>query len=104
LSERPSNTTFLFSNTALLRGKAITLWNQIRTARLKLLKAGIYGDDIPKALGSSQAAALCMNNVLSSINTTIRTDASAFANDFVTNLAKGESVRSKNCGPPAIAV
>jgi hypothetical protein len=69
-----------------------------------LLKAGIYGDDIPKALGSSQAAALCMNNVLSSINTTIRTDASAFANDFATNLEKGESVRSENCGPSAIAV
>lgn len=44
------------------------------------------------ALASSQAAALRMNNTLSTINTTIRSGASSFANTFVTSLEKGESV------------
>jgi hypothetical protein len=50
------------------------------------------GIDIPAALASSQAAALRMNDVLKTINTTIRSGAATFANDFVTDLEKGQSV------------
>ena len=44
------------------------------------------------ALNSSQAAALRMNNVLTTINTTIRTGAATFANDFVSDLEKGDTI------------
>jgi hypothetical protein len=52
----------------------------------------LYGDNIPAAMASSEAAALRMNNVLSTINTTIRTGATTFASDFVNSLVKGETV------------
>jgi hypothetical protein len=54
--------------------------------------SNITPTQVRQLLASSQAAALRTNNVLSTINTTVRTDAAAFANDFVTNLEKGESV------------
>jgi len=44
------------------------------------------------ALNSSQAAAIRFNNVLATINTTIRTGAASFANDFVSDLEKGDTI------------
>jgi hypothetical protein len=51
----------------------------------------ISPEQVRQLLASSQAAALRMNNALSTINTTIRSGAATFANDFVTNLEKGET-------------
>jgi len=47
------------TQTAFLSPEDVTIANQLKT---------VFGDDIPKALNSSQAAALRMNNVLSTIS------------------------------------
>jgi hypothetical protein len=52
---------------------------------------GIYGNDIPAALNSSQAAAMRMNNAMSTINTTGRAATATFATDFVGALVQGET-------------
>lgn len=49
-------------------------------------------DSVGDSLNSAQAAAIRMNNTLKTINDTIRTGAAAFANDFVKDLEKGETV------------
>jgi hypothetical protein len=70
------------TQSAFLSPEDVTIANQLK---------GLYGDNIPAALASSQAAALRMNATLTTINTTIRTGASTFADDFVAGLVKGES-------------
>jgi hypothetical protein len=49
------------------------------------------GDAAVAALNSSEAAAIRMNNVLASINTTARSSVSTFATDLVDGLVKGET-------------
>jgi hypothetical protein len=70
------------TQTAFLSPEDVQIANQLK---------GIYGNDIPAALNSSQAAALRMNNTLTTINSTIRTGAASFATTFVGGLQKGES-------------
>ncbi|MDH2357666.1 hypothetical protein QCM80_45185 [Bradyrhizobium sp. SSUT112] len=53
---------------------------------------GIYGDDIPAALNSAEAAAIRMNDTMKSIGDSARQMAGAFANDFVGALKSGKSV------------
>jgi hypothetical protein len=69
--------------TAFLSPEDLQIANQLK---------GIYGDDIPKALNSGEAAALRMNNVLKSINDTARSAVSTFATDFVHALQAGSSL------------
>ncbi|MDH2341539.1 hypothetical protein [Bradyrhizobium sp. SSUT77] len=52
----------------------------------------VYGDDIPAALNSSEAAAIRMNDTMKSIGDSVRQMAGAFANDFVGALKSGKSV------------
>ena len=52
---------------------------------------GVYGDDIPAALHSSEAAALRFNDALKSINDLARQSASTFANDLVSGIMSGKS-------------
>jgi hypothetical protein len=73
------------SQTAFLSPEDLAIANQLK---------GIYGDNIPAALNSSQAAALRLNNVFSTINTTIRTGATTFVTDFADALVKGQSLMS----------
>jgi hypothetical protein len=73
------------SQTAFLSPEDVQIANTLK---------GIYGNDIPAALNSAQAAALRMNNVLSTINTTVRDGATTFAQDFVGALVKGQSLMS----------
>jgi hypothetical protein len=70
------------SQTAFLSPADLAIANELKT---------IYGDNIPAALNSSQAAALRLNNVLSTINTTIRNAATTGVDDFVAGLVKGET-------------
>ena len=53
---------------------------------------GIYGDDIPRALKSSEAEALRMTTVLKTINDTARSVVSTFATDLVHGLLAGKSI------------
>jgi hypothetical protein len=71
------------SQTAFLSPEDVTIANQLKT---------VFGDDIPAAMASSQAAALRMNATFATINTTIRTGATTFATDFVESLAKGATL------------
>jgi hypothetical protein len=73
------------TQTAFLSPEDLAIANQLKT---------IYGDNIPAALNSSQAAALRLNNVFSTINTTIRTGATTFVTDFADALVKGASLMS----------
>jgi hypothetical protein len=61
-----------------------------QTTQFKALKVAADSAAMA-ALASSQAAALRMNNTLSTINTTIRQGAASFTNDFVTGLEQGDS-------------
>ena len=53
-----------------------------------------FGDDIPAALASSEAAALGFNKALSDMNTLARQSAATFATDLVSGLEKGQSLMS----------
>lgn len=53
---------------------------------------GLYGDDIPAALASTEAAALRMNNTMKDIGDTIRDAAKGFTKDFLGGLMKGEGL------------
>lgn len=55
---------------------------------------GLYGDDIPAALASSEAAALRMNNTMKGIADIVRDAASSFAKDLIGGLVKGNSLMS----------
>lgn len=50
---------------------------------------GLYGDDIPAALASSEAAALRLNNVFSEFSNTSRDTLKSFATDMRTSLQSG---------------
>jgi hypothetical protein len=69
--------------TAFLGPEDIAIANQLK---------GIYGDNIPAALNSSEAAALRMNNVLKSINDTARSAVTSFGTDLVHGLEAGNSL------------
>jgi hypothetical protein len=73
------------TQTAFLSPEDLAIANQLKT---------VYGDNIPAALASSQAAALRLNAVFSTINTTIRTGATTFVTDFADALVKGQSLMS----------
>lgn len=68
--------------TAFLSAEDVQIANQLK---------GIYGDDIPAALASTEAAALKANNVLKEINDLVRSSAASFANDFVSGIMSGKS-------------
>lgn len=51
----------------------------------------IYGDDIPAALNSAEAAAIRMNDTMKSIADSVRDMASAFANNFISSIMSGKS-------------
>jgi hypothetical protein len=70
------------AQTAFLSPGDVQIANQLK---------GIYGDDIPAALASSEAAALRMNKAMSDMNTLARDSAAKFANDFVSGIMSGKS-------------
>jgi hypothetical protein len=70
------------SQEAFLSPADVAIANQLK---------GIYGDDIPAALKSSQAEALRMNDILKTINTTARTSVATFANDLLQGIESGKS-------------
>lgn len=53
---------------------------------------GLYGDDIPAALASTEAAALRMNNTMKNIGDTVRDAAKGFTKDFLSGLQSGEGL------------
>jgi hypothetical protein len=53
---------------------------------------GIYGDDIPAALASSEAAAIRLNNVMKDIGDTVRDAAKGFTSDLLSGLKQGKSL------------
>lgn len=71
------------AQTAFLSPEDVQIANQL---------AKMFGDNIPAALNSSQAAAIRLNNAMASANNTIRTGLATSANEFVSGLVKGESV------------
>lgn len=58
----------------------------------------IYGDDIPAALNSSEAAAIRMNDAMKSIGDSVKDLASSFAKDFLGSLKDGKSLADSLSG------
>lgn len=80
------NADIEFQNkTALLNPQDVAIAQQLRS---------IFGNDIPAALESSQAAAIRFNNTLKSIGDLVRQSATAFATDLVNGLRQGNSLMS----------
>jgi hypothetical protein len=69
--------------TLFLSPREIQIANQLK---------GLFGDDIPAALGSSQAAALRMNMELKAGVDALRDAAGGFAKNLITGLVEGKSL------------
>lgn len=70
------------AQTAFLSPEDVSIANQLK---------GIYGDDIPRALASSEAAALRFNDAMKSINDLARQTGASFANDLVSGILAGKT-------------
>jgi hypothetical protein len=53
--------------------------------------SGIYGNNVPAALASSEAAALRFNNQLKSMSDLARSSATSFTNDLISGLGSGQT-------------
>lgn len=72
------------------RGKQLMFASEEDVKIANQLK-GIYGDDIPAALNSAEAAAIRMNDAMKDIGDSARNMAGAFADDFVSGILAGKS-------------
>jgi hypothetical protein len=71
--------------TAFLTPEDVQIANQLK---------GIYGDDVPKALNSTEAAALRMNDTLKGVSTSFQNDITDPLTDFVTGAKSAQDAFS----------